>query len=97
MALYLIFLFLDIIPTLSQFSQSCQWTTEVETFSLQGAQGYEIQCIDGENAYGMTYMHRICTQTHVPTLQVTLLVCRTHYVMDKDIRQYISIATEIQI
>ena len=45
---------LYILPSSGQFTQSCLWETDKEDFSLQGAQGYEIQCVDGNNAYGYT-------------------------------------------
>eukprot|EP01084_Bolivina_argentea_P122771 217555_1 len=46
----LLVLYLAIIPIFSQFTSTCQWGD----FSLQGAQGYEIQCVDGDFAYGYT-------------------------------------------
>ena len=45
---------LYILPSSGQFTESCLWKTDKEDFSLQGAQGYEIQCVDGNNAYGYT-------------------------------------------
>eukprot|EP01084_Bolivina_argentea_P121223 214840_1 len=50
MAILLSFLFFSIHSSNAQFTNSCAWGA----FNLQGAQGYEIQCIDGENAIGYT-------------------------------------------
>ena len=41
---------LIISPTLSQVG-NCAWDYD---FTLEGAQGYEIQCIDEEKSYGYT-------------------------------------------
>ncbi len=49
MSILCLYLYLVIIPALSQFN-NCQWGD----FSLQGAQGYEIQCASasGDYSYG---------------------------------------------
>eukprot|EP01083_Nonionella_stella_P053090 140601_1 len=51
----LLSLYLVIIPIWIQFTSSCQWDDNLGGYmSLQGAQGYEIQCVDGDFAYGYT-------------------------------------------